>query len=159
MNPYVPITQIHSGLQVAIPTPSSMGLFSHKSQTCFIYKYFNMDLLKIRALKNHKHDTSFIPEKLNGNYLISSNIQRVFNVSPAVFKIIFPPPLVCLNQDPNRIDKSLKSLPLPLQPGMEPGPLAVKARNPNHWTAREFLLKSLLTNMFSFLFLSLTIHC
>ena len=24
------------------------------------------------------------------------------------------------------------------QPGIEPGPLAVKAQNPNHWTAREF---------------------
>ena len=25
------------------------------------------------------------------------------------------------------------------QPGIEPGPLAVKAQRPNHWTAREFL--------------------
>ena len=24
------------------------------------------------------------------------------------------------------------------QPGVEPGPLAVKARSPNYWTAREF---------------------
>ena len=25
------------------------------------------------------------------------------------------------------------------QPGIEAGPLAVKGRSPNHWTAREFL--------------------
>ena len=25
------------------------------------------------------------------------------------------------------------------QPGIEPGPLAVKVWSPNHWTAREFL--------------------
>ena len=24
------------------------------------------------------------------------------------------------------------------QPGIEPAPLALKARSPNHWTAREF---------------------
>ena len=30
------------------------------------------------------------------------------------------------------------------QPGIEPGPSAVKARSPNHWTAREF------AEMFSF---------
>ena len=24
------------------------------------------------------------------------------------------------------------------QPGIEPGPLAVRARSPNHWTTREF---------------------
>ena len=23
-------------------------------------------------------------------------------------------------------------------PGIEPGPMAMKARSPNHWTAREF---------------------
>ena len=28
------------------------------------------------------------------------------------------------------------------QPGMEPRPMAVKAGSPNHWAAREFLLKA-----------------
>ena len=27
---------------------------------------------------------------------------------------------------------------LPPQPGIEPGPSAVKAQNPNHWSTREF---------------------
>ena len=27
---------------------------------------------------------------------------------------------------------------LRFQPGIEPGPMALKAQSPNHWTAREF---------------------
>ena len=33
------------------------------------------------------------------------------------------------------------------RPGIEPGPLAVKARSPNHWTARKFPIFSFLRNL------------
>ena len=41
------------------------------------------------------------------------------------------------------------------QPGIEPGPSAVKAWSPNHWTTREFPILDI-GNLCSFLVISLT---
>ena len=42
------------------------------------------------------------------------------------------------------------------QPGIEPGPLAVKARSPNHWIAREFPKFNLLWNLAALRFSTLS---
>ena len=43
------------------------------------------------------------------------------------------------------------------QPRIEPGPLAVKAQNPNHWTAREFPRRDFLK--FGFIYRSYLFLC
>ena len=40
------------------------------------------------------------------------------------------------------------------QPGIEPGPLAVRVQSPNHWTAREFPRGNFLKINFIYLFLA-----
>ena len=73
----------------------------------------------------------FFPKGINKNYvIISTHESHLFRIS-------------CQNSNYVRIFffffgfATAFGILVP-QPGIEPGPLAVKARSPNHWTAREF---------------------